>query len=558
MSTCARIAIAVVISAVVAAGSSALFGQSALVSIPQVESQVDKVFARWSTTTPGCAVGASVDGKPVLAKAYGMADLERNVPNTAETIFEAGSVSKQFTAAAVLLLAKDGKLALDDPVRKHIPELPDYGSPLTIRHMLNHSSGLRDWGSVASLGGWPRTTRAYTHAHVLDIVSRQRAVNFTPGTRYSYSNSGYNLAAILVSRLSGMSFAEFSQKRIFGPLGLTRTSWRDDHTRIVKNRAIAYTGEAGAYRILMPFENVHGNGGLLTTVGDLLKWNEHFAAPTIGDRSFVNEQEGPGQFNDGRRHGYALGLMVGSYKGVRQVAHSGSTAGYSAYLTRYPDQKISVAVLCNGAGAPATQFSNQVADLYLGDRVKAVAAPTATHTLTAAEITSAAGLYRDTFTGEAVTLVAADGGLRIERGAALVPQTASRFVVANGATWEIDRNRGTLRVTDSYGTVDNFERVVPTTPTAADLNELVGTYVSDEAEATMQAVVESGALVLKRRPDTTVRLSPIYKDAFSGQLGTVIFRRQDGRVTEFSVSQDRVWDLRFRRQPAATRGATPE
>src|SRR3954451_16612583 len=167
---------------------------------PGIEARVDAVFAKWGASTPGCAVGAAADGRPVLARGYGMADLEHDVKITPETIFEAGSVSKQFTAAAVLLLARDRKLSLDDQVRTYIPELPDYGSPLTIRHMLNHTSGLRDWGSVAGIGGWPRTTRTYTHAHVLEIVARQRALNYPPGAEYSYSNTGYNLAAILVSR----------------------------------------------------------------------------------------------------------------------------------------------------------------------------------------------------------------------------------------------------------------------------------------------------------------------------------------------------------------------
>ena len=213
---------------------------------PDLAPQVDKVFQKWSDTTPGCAVGVAVGGKTVVAKAYGIADLEHDVRNTPDTIFEAGSVSKQFTAAAVLLLARDGKLALDDPVRKYIPELPDYGQPLTIRHMLTHTSGLRDWGSVAGIGGWPRTSRVYTHAHVLEIVSRQRALNFTPGERYSYSNTGYNLAAILVSRVSGMSFAEFTRQRIFEPAGMTKTSWRDDYGRIVKGRALSYAPDGSA------------------------------------------------------------------------------------------------------------------------------------------------------------------------------------------------------------------------------------------------------------------------------------------------------------------------
>jgi CubicO group peptidase (beta-lactamase class C family) len=365
------------------------------------DAAVDKIFARWTTETPGCAVGVSKDGAPVLQKAYGMADLEHDVRNTPHTIFEAGSVSKQFTAAAIALLARDGKLSLDDQVRKHVPELPDYGVPLTIRHTLMHMSGLRDWGSVAAIGGWPRTSRVYTHAHVLDIISRQKALNFTPGARYSYSNSGYNLAAIIVSRVSGKSFAEFSEERLFKPLGMTRTSWRDDFTRIVKDRAIAYSDERGSFAQDMPFENVHGNGGLLTTVGDMLRWNEHFVKPVIGDMDFVRLQQAPGNFNDGKPGTYALGLMIGKYKGVNEVGHSGSTAGYRAHLARYPDQRVSIAVLCNVTSGAATQYAHAVADLYLGPALQGTATtpagrrpqPAQTFKPTRAQLAAYAGTY---------------------------------------------------------------------------------------------------------------------------------------------------------------------
>jgi CubicO group peptidase (beta-lactamase class C family) len=351
--------------------TSALLPSAASQSPVVSEASVDAVFSRWNTDSPGCAVGVARAGQPVLQKAYGMADLEHDVPNKPDTIFEAGSVSKQFTAAAVLLLAREGKLSLDDPARKYVPELPDYGKPLTIRHMLQHTSGLRDWGEIAAIAGWPRTSRVHTHAHVLDIVSRQKALNFPSGTQYSYSNTGYNLAAVIVSRVSGTSFAEFSQERIFKPLGMTRTSWRDDYTRIVKDRAIAYSASAAGFRQNMPFENVHGNGGLLTTVGDLLKWNANFITPTVGDATFLKIQQDPGNFPDGKPQSYALGLMIGMYKGVPEVSHSGSTAGYRAHLTRYPQQgHLSVAVLCNVSSANATQAAERVADLYLGDALK--------------------------------------------------------------------------------------------------------------------------------------------------------------------------------------------
>ena len=455
---------------------AALVGSLALAQATQApprEAAVYAVFAQWTPATPGCAVGVAVNGTSVLERGYGMADLEHDVANTADTIFEAGSVSKQFTAAAVLLLVRDGKLSLDDPVRKYIPELPDYGAPLTVRHMLNHTSGLRDWGAVAGIAGWPRGRRVHTHAHVLDIVSRQKAVNFTPGTNWSYSNTGFNLAAIVVSRLSGQSFADFSRDRIFIPLGMTRTSWRDDYTRIVKHRAIAYERAADGFHEDMPFENVHGNGGLLTTVGDLLRWNENFVAPKVGDAAFAAEQQTVGRFNDGRAHDYALGLYVGAYRGVPEVSHSGSTAGYRAFLSRYPEHHLSVAVLCNAANATATHYAHAVAEAYLGSAV---------------------------------------GPVPPSRASAPAPAP-------------------------------------PPSQLAAELSTYSGRYVSDEAETEFVIVVEGGELVLKRRPDTILRMRPTGNDTFAvPSLGTITFRRANGRVNALSVRLDRVWDLSFERK----------
>ena len=462
-------------AAALAAASSLAFTQAAVQRAPA--ESVDAVFARWTAASPGCAIGVGVKGKSVLERAYGMADLEHDVRNVPDTIFEAGSVSKQFTAAAVLLLAREGKLSIDDPVRKYIPELPDYGVPLTIRHMLTHTSGLRDWGEVAGIAGWPRGRRVHTHAHVLDIVSRQKALNFTPGTNWSYSNTGYNLAAVIVARVSGMSFAEFSRARIFAPLGMTRTSWRDDYTRIVKGRAIAYEPAGDGYREDMPFENVHGNGGLLTTVGDLLRWNENFVTPKVGDQAFIAEEQTVGKFNDGRAHDYAFGLYVRPYRGVDEVSHSGATAGYRAYLARYPKQHVSVAVLCNAGNANATQYAHAVAEAYLGSAIASTAA--------------------------------ADGG----GGNAGNPAASA-------------------------------ER-----PTAADLASFAGRYESDEAETAFDITQEGDELVLKRRPDTALRMRPISKDAFAvPTLGTVTFVRDGGRVTQLSVKSGRVWDLRFSRR----------
>ena len=519
--------------------------------------RVDAVFNRWTTTTPGCAVGVSEGGRISLEKAYGMADLEHDVANAADTIFEAGSVSKQFTAAAVLLLWRDGKLSLDDPVRKYIPELPDYGRPLTIRHMLQHTSGLRDWGEMESIAGWPRTTRVYTHAHVLDIVSRQKALNFEPGTNWSYCNTGFNLAAIIVSRVSGQPFAEFCRQRIFEPLGMTHTSWRDDFRRIVKGRAIAYSDVKDSYRQNMPFENIHGNGGLLTTVGDLLRWNENAVVQKVGDAQWLREELQPGRFNDGKAHNYAMGLYIQSFMGVPEVAHSGSTAGYRAYLARFPDQHVSVAVLCNVSSGAAERYAHAVAALYLGDAIKARQPGTVNigrDDVLVPSLAPRAGLYRNTTTGVPLSLAVGKAMLLVEGGTEpsnmVLFKNETTFQSYDGSrTYHFDA-KGGLRIANGNGTSESYERVERAAPGPGELKALTGRYASDEAEVELQLVTDGRDLQVTRRPDTTLVLRPIYKDAFSAQgLGLVRFRRDaTGRVTGLSVTADRVWDLRFERR----------
>lgn len=436
----------------VLAAGAAISAQAVATQAPAREAAVDKVFSAWTQATPGCAVGVSENGAAVLQRAYGMADLEHNVPNAAETIFEAGSVSKQFTAAAMILLARDGRVSLDDDVRKYIPELPPYDAPVTIRQMLAHTSGLRDWGSLAGIAGMPRGARTYTHAHVVDILSRQTALNFTPGTRWSYSNSGYNLAAVIIARVSGMSFAEFSRTRLFQPLGLTHTSWRDDYTRVVPNRAIAYSQAFGQYRQDMPFEDVHGNGGLLTTVGDLLKWQAALFGGSLSGAALATAQQTPMRLNDGRELHYGLGVFQGAYKGVPEVYHSGSTAGYRAFLTYYPSARLAVATLCNAGNANATALNRAVSDIYLGDRARADAPRPVTlreaqgplvgvtrddtYKPSAADLAAFAGTYESAEVETQLIVTVTNGALAIRRRPdttiPLRPHSADRFEAGGG------------------------------------------------------------------------------------------------------------------------------
>ncbi|HXR24633.1 MAG TPA: serine hydrolase, partial [Candidatus Binataceae bacterium] len=421
-----------------------------------------------------------------------------------------------------------------------------------IRNMINHTSGLRDWGNIEGIAGWPRTTRVYTHANVLEIVSRQHELNYPPGAEYSYSNTGFNLAAILVSRVSGEPFPKFERENIFNPLDMSSTQWRDDFQRIVHNRAIAYTETNGVLRMLMPFEDVFGNGGLLTTVGDLLRWNHNFTNPKVGGPAMLKAQIQQGRLNDGRTIAYAAGLMVLHWKGLNEVSHSGSTAGYRAWLGRYPDNGLSVAVLCNVASANADQFGHDVADIYLANVLpsRPAAAPV---TVDDATMRAESGLYQSVRDHETVSVDLQNGHLQIDRRGAMKPISPYVYQLgANGPQAEFVRDAigkvVRLRMATEVDEGNYYEKVERSTPSRADLEAMTGEYSNDEAETILKVTLEPAGLVIHRRPDTKIALTPTYRDGFSSSLGSVRFMRDSqGQVIEMSIGEQRVWDIRFKR-----------
>jgi CubicO group peptidase (beta-lactamase class C family) len=389
-------------------------------------SRVAQVMAAYDRAdSPGCTVGVIKDGAFVHLRGYGMANLEHGVPLGPDTVFDIGSTSKQFSAAAIVLLAQEGRLSLDDEVRKHVTELPDYGRPLTIRHLLTHTSGLRDYLELMALAGW-NFEDVSTDEDALQVIVRQRELNFEPGAEYLYSNSGFFLLSVIVKRVTGQSLRAFAAARLFGPLGMKDTHFHDDHTEIVPRRATGYSPrEGGGFRIDMSFFEQTGDGSVFTSVRDLLQWDRNFYEGTVGGRTLVEQLTTPGKLRDGQPLHYALGLSVDRHRGLARVSHGGSWAGYRAELMRFPEQRLSVACLCNLSTARPSRLAAEVAEVYLGaalppsvadapaaarDRAleaKASPAPSA------AELAAYAGRYYSPELDTAYTVEVKGGGLAL-------------------------------------------------------------------------------------------------------------------------------------------------
>ncbi|HSQ31720.1 MAG TPA: serine hydrolase domain-containing protein [Gemmatimonadaceae bacterium] len=365
--------------------------------------QIDAVFSRYTPETPGCALGVFENGRIVLEKGYGSANIEYGVPFTPTTPTIMGSVSKQFTAAAIALLAEQGRISLDDDVRKYVPELPDYGKRVTIDELVHHTSGIRDFWALVEAAGM-RFDDGYSVGDVLSLAARQRHLNFDPGTEYAYSNTGYVLLGVIVQRVTGKSLREFANEQIFQPLGMRASHYHDDHNQPVRGRASAYSPVAGGgWRINVWNNDIVGQGGLMTTVEDLQKWDENFYTGRVGGASFLARQLTRGRLSSGKELAYAFGLEIGEYRGLPMVEHAGSTGGYRTVITRFPAQHTTLVALCNVSSADAPGMAHRVADVLLaGTFTKPAPTPlarqaaqktAATVPLTPSELSALAGSY---------------------------------------------------------------------------------------------------------------------------------------------------------------------
>lgn len=538
---------------------------------PDVIAQVDKVFEKWDRTdSPGCALGVYQDGQILYKHGYGMANLNDDVTITPETVFHVASMSKQFTAASILLLQQQGKLSLDDDVHKYIPELPDFGERITLRHLMHHTSGLRDQWALLGLAGWRYSQDLITDDDVMSVLVRQKALNFKPGEKFLYSNTGFTLLAIIVKRVSGMSFREFTTKNIFEPLGMNHTHFRDDHEEVIKHDALGYEHDSrtGAYRMSLTNFDTAGATSLHTTVEDLQLWDENFYHPRIGGPNFTELMLHRDKLNNGELQDYASGLEVGTYKGIPMVGHGGADAGYRSGITRFPDQHFTVSVLCNTAEAGPGGLINQVADVLLAKDFKAPAAPAketakaALIPLTPNQLTGVAGLYWNRENDDFTHISVKDGKLLLDVGRnelhELQQFAPSRFRIV-GAPWSdslelhfVSAQAGKPSYMEQIfngGTPDISESVPVFEPTAAELSEFSGDFVSEEIDPVYRISIQDGKLTLNCLKHEADTLTPTTTDVFTGDIGTVRFTRDTSkRISGFILDADRIQNFRFTRK----------
>ena len=530
------------------------------------EKQIDQLFTAWnSIESPGAAVAVEKDGKVIYKKGFGCAELEYNIPITASTVFHIASVSKQFTCFSILLLEKQGKLSINDDIRKYIPEVPDFGKVITLNHLMHHMSGLRDQWELLAMAGW-RLDDIITKDQILRIVSRQKELNFNPGDEYLYCNTGFTLLAEVVARVSGQTFPEFTRTHIFEPLKMTSTLFYDDCEKIVKNRAYSFYPDSTGYKkSILSYSNA-GATSLFTTAEDLCLWSRNFENPVVGGEDIINRMNLRGILNKGDTITYAMGQDIGTYKGLKIISHGGADAGYRSFLVRFPDQRFSVNVLSNLASFDPGGMSFKIADIYLKDK-EVVAGPKKIETAgkTPAEITdvkidhnvlvSYCGQY-EWQPGIFVTISLENDNLFVS-----APELVKTPMVAVTTT-EFDVKAASARVTfilDS-GKVSKMKvnmnggeviamKIPDFDPARINISEYTGDFYSEELSTAYTMVLESGKLIARHFRTGDVMLALIKPDQFTGNQwyfrNVVFIRDPNGAIVGCNVSGGRVRNLKF-------------
>lgn len=516
----------------------------------RTRARIDSVFARFDRPgSPGCVVAVMRAGDIVYGRGYGYADIEAGTPLSLESAFDGASMAKQFIAFSIALLAAEGRLSLDDPVHKHLPELPDYGATITLRHLIHHTSGLRDHDAVWLSGRRDLQASALT------------GLSFPPGTRHSYDDTGYELLGQVVERITGMSQGAFQQQRIYTPLGMTRTAVPADPRNPRLRRVQGYARrDGGGYQPI----GERDEGGWTTTPRDLARWDRNFYDARVGGPEVIRMMTTEGRLANGETVPYAMALHTEPYRGLRRLWHGGLAGGYRSQFMRYPDQRTSVLVQCNVYQvAEPNSLAQAVTDIVLEDAIaraepRASAPPPAP---SAEELRWIAGLYVNHEVPALRPVRVQDGRLQVRQWITwheVTPLGAGRFRVA-GLPLTVAFRPG---AEGAAGTVEEHWdgvrtplvlRAAPATqPSPSELAAYAGRYRSDELGTSWTMTPEGGGLRVgyQHGRSRVGLLRPAGPDTFSDhEYVLVIFERDvQGRVTGFNVSTPRVQNLRFARR----------
>ncbi|MGC2238398.1 MAG: serine hydrolase [Pyrinomonadaceae bacterium] len=572
--------IIVVISFIIGLTAADVWGQPNMPAKTQpsddeAAKKADAFLVQWDKNDmPGCAVGVVKDGKLIYKRAFGMANLDYDVPNTTSTLFNLASASKPFTAFSIALLAQQGKLSLDDDIRKYIPEMPKYDDTVTIRHLLHHTSGIREYQALIFFGGLS-PDNALSDKIVLNMLARQKNLSFKPGAKHQYSNSNYHLLGIIVGRVSGKSLRAFAEENIFKPLGMKNTMFFDNRFEVVKNRASGYrVGADKSVRARSSLFDLVGGGGVLTTVEDLYLWNQNFYEPKVGNKELLALMTTPGTLNNGEKIGYGFGLFHNEYKGLPVIKHSGNMTGYRAQIVTFPEQKFTIIALSNNSAIFPSVIVEKLADIYLEGQLKpdVPSQKTVTESLPAAialsekEALRYAGIYASGESGAVFKLSLKDGKLinsgLLKNETPLIPVSENRLVmVADANKYElipVFNKSGAIseiKLTTNGARPDVFVPVKPPLDSPQQLSEYAGTYYSDEFDADYKISLKGNNLVFQVGENFEAPLIAAYADFFTaagGQINLVFTRDDKGKIAGFvfnSAADEReVKGIGFKRQ----------
>jgi CubicO group peptidase (beta-lactamase class C family) len=532
-----------------------------LLAADETTDKVDKVFAQWdTTTTPGCALAVVKDGQIIYKRGYGMAKLEDGIVMTPDKIFDIGSVSKQFTVTCIAMLAREGKISLDDDIRKYFPDLPQYGRPITVRHLIHHTSGLRDYNGLLVLAGFRPESDCPNVDEALELIYRQKRLNYPTGEEYSYTNTGYFLLGQTVEKVSGQSLNQFAQERIFKPLGMTHTLYQDDHRQVIKNRATGYERVEKGYRLNMSNWDETGDGSVYTSVEDLYLWDQAFYNNKLG-RDLMEMLQTVGFLNNGTILDYAFGLVITEHKGLKNVGHGGAWAGFRAAISRFPEQKFSVICLANLDSINPTDLCLKVADIYLADLIKEPAKAETEKPkpfpLSQKELEEKVGNYRDARFSRWIVVSVDKDKLKAAlsgREYVLTPTGPTTFTALEApfpVTLDFppaEAGRPATAVFKGRGDAMKFIKAAPLKPlTEAQLGGYAGTYASEELlGAEYRLGVEKGSLVVNFRSFPPTQLKAMAPDQFSAGFFNLDFLRTgSGKISGFELSMGRVAGIMF-------------